>query len=255
MIQRSLCKGLNGGSLRMLTLVHLLLVANLLQVPTEPELSAHWSIHTVLPGDTVGCLAQRYLVTGEELRDWNGPFGDEPEVGRRLKVLSSVPSVERFRLRFKVKQETTWRALADRYQLPPKTLLELNKRKIGGKLPAGKRVTVYVTRDRWNKAWLDGGVQLTERPGLKVKEPKWSWGRPVAVRTIEAVADAIAEEFPGSSMVVGDLSYRRGGVSPPPLLIAVGWMLTSASSSRTNPSPSSSSTRSPATLMPGGPGS
>lgn len=52
---------------------------------------------------------------------------------------------------------------------------------------------------------------MKERPGLKVKEPKWSWGRPVAIRTIEAVADAIHGAFPGSAMVVGDLSFKRGG--------------------------------------------
>lgn len=199
----------------MLTLVHLLLVANLFQVPTEADSTAHWSIHTVLPGDSVERLASRYFVSAEDLRGWNDLTGGELKVGRRLKVLSTVGSVERFRLRFKIKKETTWQALAHRYQLPPRTVLALNKRKSGGKLPAGKRVTVYVTRDRWNRAWLDGGLQLVDRPGLIVKEPKWSWGRPVTVRTLESVADSIAATFPGSSMVVGDLSYERGGRFPP----------------------------------------
>lgn len=199
----------------MLNLVHLLLVANLLHGPADPVPPPRWSIHTVLPGDTVDRLANRYSVSRDQLRSWNELSEGDPDVGRRLRVLSSVRSVERFRLRFKISKETTWRALANRYQIHPRTLLALNGRKSGGKLPVGKRVTVYVTKDRWNRTWLDGGLLLEERPGLKVKEAKWSWGRPVAVRTIEVVADAIADAFPGSAMVVGDLSYQRGGRFPP----------------------------------------
>lgn len=199
----------------MLNLVHILAVAMLLQAPGDQQPAPRWSIHTVLPGDSVSRLAGRYSVPADKLRAWNELSDTEPEVGRRLRVLSSVRSVERFRLRFKVKKETSWRALANRYQIHPRTLLALNKRKKGGKIPVGKRVVVYVTKDRWNRTWLDGGILLEERPGLKVKEAKWSWGRPVTVRTIEHVADAIATAFPGSAMVVGDLSYKRGGAFPP----------------------------------------
>ncbi len=189
----------------------------MLQGPGDPtaESAPRWSIHTVLPGDTVGRLAKRYSVDPAKLRAWNELSSGKLVVGRRLKVFSAVRSVERFRMRFKVKKETTWRSLANRYQMRPKTLLALNKKKSDGKVPVGKRVTVYVTKDRWNRTWLDGGILLEDRPGLMVKEAKWSWGRPVAVRTIEVVADAIADKFPGSAMVVGDLSYQRGGAFPP----------------------------------------
>jgi LysM repeat protein len=198
-------------------LLQMLAVAILLQGPVDPssDSAPRWSIHTVLPGDSIERLAKRYSVDGGKLRAWNDLSGSKLVVGRRLKVLSAVRSVERFRMRYKVRKETTWRALANRYQMRPKTLLALNKRKGGGKVPVGKRVTVYVTKDRWNRTWLDGGILLEERPGLKVKEAKWSWGRPVAVRTIEVVADAISDAFPGSAMVVGDLSYQRGGAFPP----------------------------------------
>jgi hypothetical protein len=180
--------------------------------PAEPD----WSIVTVLPGDSMSTLAGRFMVSVQELAEWNQL--DEavlPKVGQRLRVFSHVPSVERFRLRIKLKEDSTWRQMADRYQLPLATMLALNKRTKSGRIRAGKRITVYVTKDRWNKRWLDGGLQLQSRPGLIVKHLEWSWGRPVTVRTIEAVADLINETFPGSSMVVGDLSLKRGGRFPP----------------------------------------
>jgi LysM repeat protein len=174
-----------------------------------------WSVVTVLPGSTMSTLAERFRVPEESLRAWNELDNGEPEVGRRLRVHSVVREQERFRLRFSVKEETTWRAIADRYELPLRTLLALNKRTRGGTISKGRRVTVYVPRDRWNGQWLDGGLQLEERPGLKVKDPVLAWGRPVVVRTLEDVADRIHERYPGSAVVVGDLSRANGGRLPP----------------------------------------
>jgi LysM repeat protein len=195
----------------MVGLVHVMMVASLLQGPAVTPPDPKWSIVTVLPGDTLPSLATRFGVDPAALAAWNPQAPDPLSVGTRLRVLSTVPSVERFRMRYTLPSPTTWQALANRYKLPLKTLLALNRRSSGGRVKAGTRVTVYVTRDRWNGAWLDGGLQLQERPGLKVKEPRWSFGRPVAIRTLEQVADAIAERYPGSAMVVGDLSLKHGG--------------------------------------------
>lgn len=203
------------SAIRRLAAALLLLVgveAGAAEGPPEPV----WSIHTVLPGDTVESLGTRYAVDGEELAGWNGlAVGAELSVGRRLRVFSTVVGQERFRMRTRIKKETTWGRLADLYSLPKKTLLALNRRKRGHKVKVGLLVTVYVTKDRWNGLWLDGGVQLTNGAGLIVKHPEWAWGRPVTVRTIEGLAAAVDRKYPGSSVVVGDLSKQRGGYLSP----------------------------------------
>jgi hypothetical protein len=182
----------------------------------EAPPAAVWSIHTVLPGDTFVTLGQRFGVAAEELAGWNGLEADvDLRVGRRLRVFSTVLGRERFRMRTRIKKETTWGRLADLYELPKGTLLALNRRRRGHQVRVGLLVTVYVTKDRWNGLWLDGGVQLASGPGLIVKHPEWAWGRPVTVRSLEGVGVAVDGQFPGSSMVVGDLSKKRGGYFPP----------------------------------------
>jgi len=183
--------------------------------PLGAQEVATWSVVTVLPGEGVDVLAERFKVTPEQLCAWNGLGPEEPEVGRRLKVLSVIGEVERFRLRVRVKKDTTWRRLARRYELPLSTLLALNRRKRGGKVSKGRLITTYVKKERWTRLYLDGGISLEARPGLVVKHPEWAWGRPVTVRTIEQVADRVDHRYPGSSMVAGDLSKRRGGRFPP----------------------------------------
>ena len=193
----------------------LLVLAFLADGPAELASPPSWSVVTVLPGDVLADIAQRFAVSAQELREWNSLEHDTLQVGRRLKVYSPVSGEERLRMRFKVKEDTSWRELSRRYGLTVKTLLALNRRKRGGKITQGQRVTVFIPKSRWNKLFLDGGIQLQDGPGLLVKHPEWAWGRPVTVRTIEEVAAGLAGQFNGSKVVVGDLSKKRGGRFPP----------------------------------------
>lgn len=68
----------------MLSLLLLLLAC---QAP-EPEPLRH----TVARGDTLSKIAQRYSVSVDQLREWNGLQGDRIEVGQVILILADAPA-------------------------------------------------------------------------------------------------------------------------------------------------------------------
>jgi len=175
-----------------------------------------WGVVTVLPGEELASIAARFQVAPDTLRDWNPGVVDVPSWGTRLRVLSIHREEERFRMTWRARQRVSVRWVSQHFDLPEHQLRMLNKWRKGKRTVAeGERVRVYVKRSRWPGGYLDGGLQLPDGPGLKVKHPEWAWGRPTAVRTLEALGAALAEAFPGSIMVVGDLSRKGGGAFPP----------------------------------------
>src|SRR5262245_38448216 len=59
---------------------------------------------------------------------------------------------------------------------------------------------------------LEGGIVLAPRRELKLKNPQGArWGLPALVGLLERSAERIAQRFPGSTLVVGDLSRKQGG--------------------------------------------
>lgn len=181
-----------------------------------PLAAPAWSVVTVLPGEEIANIAARFQVPPDALRGWNPTVKDAPSWGTRLRVLSTHREEERFRMNWRARQRVSVRWLSRRFELPEHQLRMLNKWRKGKRnVMEGERVRVYVKRSRWPGGYLDGGVQLADSPGIKVKHPEWAWGRPVAVRTLEALGAALAETFPGSIMVIGDLSKKGGGSFPP----------------------------------------
>jgi len=185
--------------------------------PVEaPPRTPAWSVVTVLPGEELSDIAVRFQVRTDTLRDWNPGVEDAPSWGTRLRVLSVHREEERFRMNWRARTRVSVRWISRHFDLPEHQLRMLNKwRKRKRNVAEGERVRLYVKRSRWPGGYLDGGVQLADGPGVKVKHPEWAWGRPVTVRTLEAVGAALSEAFPGSSMVVGDLSRKGGGAFPP----------------------------------------
>ena len=175
-----------------------------------------WSVITVMPGEDPGVIAARFRVGVDALRSWNPGMDDAPPRGTRLRVLSVRREEERFRMNWRARRRVSVRWVAEHFELPEHQLRMFNgwrgrKRSVA----QGERVRVYVKRSRWPGGYLDGGVQLADGPGIKVKHPEWAWGRPAAVRTLEALGAALAEAFPGSVLVVGDISWEGGGRFPP----------------------------------------
>lgn len=175
-----------------------------------------WSVVTVLPGEDIGDIADRFQVPVDALRGWNQGVDDVPSWGTRLRVLSAHSEEERFRMTWRARKRVSLRWLSQHFDLPEHRLRMLNRWRRGKRhLEEGERARVYVKRSRWPGGYLDGGLQLADGPGVKVKHPEWAWGRPVVVRTLEALGAALVEAWPDSMLVVGDLSKRGGGAFPP----------------------------------------
>jgi hypothetical protein len=196
-----------------------------LDVSSTPEFAAEcssrgpkyrWQVTTVLPLDTWESVAEEHDVDVDELMTWNPQLSDgELSQGVRLRVCSDEPLEERFLARIGVSEDTTWVELAVEYDLPLDALLALNRRRAGGNVAEGAVVYVYVPKTRWTRKTLDGPVQLESGEGIVVKHPQWAWGRPVTVRTLQALGKGFQAAFPGESVIVGDLSKKRGGSFPP----------------------------------------
>ena len=203
-----------------MTLCLLILVSSVIGQALPPSVEAPaspvWSVVTVLPGEDLAALADRFQVRPGALLDWNPGLKETPSWGTRLRVLSVHREEERFRMNWRARQRVSVAWLARRFDLTEPQLRMLNTWRRGKRFVAeGERVRVYVVRSRWPGGYLDGGVQLADGPGVKIKHPEWAWGRPVTVRTLEALGAALAEAFPGSLMVVGDLTKKGGGAFPP----------------------------------------
>lgn len=178
--------------------------------PGEEQEQA-WSIVTVMPGETTSSIASRFHVDAHVLREANPNISSRMTAGDRIRVYSRVKEEERFRLVVKAQPGLRLRDLAARYSIDPDEILALNRWTIPPRFKGGERILLYVPRSLWPGKMLDGGVQLQEGPGLFVKRPNNAWGRPSAVRSLEQVGKLVAMLFPGTRMVIGDLSRQRGG--------------------------------------------
>ena len=175
-----------------------------------------WQVTTVLPLDTWESVAAEHDVDVEDLLAWNPQIpGGELSQGTRLRMCSDELVEERFLARVRIPAETTWAELAREVDLPLDALLAINRRRAGGNVSEGSVVYVYVPKTQWTRRTLDGAVQLETGEGVLVKHPQWAWGRPVTVRTLQALGKAFHAAFPGESVIVGDLSKKRGGSFPP----------------------------------------
>ncbi|MBM4373434.1 MAG: penicillin-insensitive murein endopeptidase [Deltaproteobacteria bacterium] len=177
-----------------------------------PILRPGWSVITVLPGENTPTLASRFGVTPEALAGWNPGLPTAPDWGSRVRVLSLRREEERFRTLWRVQARMSVAGVAATAGLTEEQVRVLNRwgprRRT---IAAGEHVVLYLPRSRWPGGSLDGGVRLGDGPGLRIKDPQASWGRPVTVRTLEALGRELAAAFPGSLLVVGDLSRERGG--------------------------------------------
>lgn len=62
---------------------------------------------------------------------------------------------------------------------------------------------------------LVGGVELRERAELRLRWPDGPrWARPRLVRLLVRAAESVDRRYPGSVLLVGDLSSRAGGAIP-----------------------------------------
>lgn len=77
------------------------------------------------------------------------------------------------------------------------------------------RTEPVIPRGARNAGSLVGGVELRERAELRLRWPDGPrWARPGLVRLLVRAAESVERRYPGSVLLVGDLSSRDGGSLP-----------------------------------------
>lgn len=178
---------------------------------------AYRYVHEVLPGERLRDIAKRYHVTARQISRRNRLKKGHLRAGRKLKIVTSVPSRTRHKVRYTVIRGDSLSKLARRVKMKRWLLRRLNARTLGKRktLRPGQKLWVIVEGPN-----PSGGVaglhQLRRGPGFLVRNPRRSWGTLLTVTRIHDVLGAYARRFRHEPKIkVMDLSKRGGGYFVP----------------------------------------
>ncbi len=181
--------------------------------------------YTVNPGDTLGSIALQFGVDFDDIRSWNDLDGLSVPPGKELIVKSNKKPKHKKRHRLLpvihvIRRGDTFEGIAHEYHVKTKSVRRWNRHLNPRKLQIGQRVRLYIPgRDGKSVSWgeashgrLYNGVALRNSPGLEVRNVARSYATRRTIRLLrDAVADVKARWPDAPALVVGDLSYKRGG--------------------------------------------
>jgi LysM repeat protein len=190
----------------------------------EQATNARIEEYTVAPGDTLGSIALRFNVGVAEVRDWNNLDGIEVRPGDRLVVKSEQKEQKKRREPMPVvhviRRGDTLEDVARKYGVSLKKVLRWNRKLNPRRLQIGQEVRLYIPgRDGRSVSWgsvhrgrLYNGVAMQSGPGVRVRKETRAYGTRRTVQMLEAaMADVAARWQDAPSLVVGDISSKRGG--------------------------------------------
>lgn len=189
----------------------------------EQATNARIEEYTVAPGDTLGSIALRFNVGVADVRDWNNLDGIEIRPGERLVVKSEKKKVRRrepMPVVHVIRRGDTLEDVAHKYGVSLQKVLRWNKKLNPRRLQIGQEVRLYIPgRDGRSVSWgsvhrgrLYNGVAMQTGPGVRVRKEGRAYGTRHTVQMLEAaMADVVARWEDAPSLVVGDISTRRGG--------------------------------------------
>lgn len=180
--------------------------------------------YTVSPGDTLGSIALRHGVDFDDVRQWNELTGLQVTPGQELIVKSDKkPKKKRNKplpVVHVIKRGDTFEGIANKYGVPIKKVKRWNRRLNPRRLQIGQRVRLYIPgRDGKTVSWgranggrLYNGIALEDGPGLQVRSTSRAYGTKRTIQMLRAAAADVKARWPDApKIVVGDLSYKRGG--------------------------------------------
>lgn len=181
--------------------------------------------YTVKAEDTLGSIALQFGVDVDDVQAWNDLKGLDVAPGKEIIVKSDKKPKTKKPSRplpvvHVIRRGDTFEGIAHRYHVKISSVRRWNRRLNPRRLQIGQRVRLYIPgRDGKSVSWgkanrgrLYNGVALQDSPGLKVRTVSHSYGTARTVRLLKAaVADVKARWPDAPALVVGDLSYKRGG--------------------------------------------
>lgn len=178
---------------------------------------AYRYVHEVLPGERLKDIAQRYHVSVQQISRRNRLKKGHLRAGRKLKIVTSVPSRTRHRVRYTVIRGDSLSKLARRMKMKSWLLVRLNQRTLGKRKTLRPGQKLWVIVEGQDPGGGVGGLhQLKPGPGFLVRNPRRSWGTLLTVTRIHDVLGAYARRFRRQPKIkVMDLSKRGGGYFVP----------------------------------------
>ncbi|QDG54425.1 LysM peptidoglycan-binding domain-containing protein [Persicimonas caeni] len=180
--------------------------------------------YTVNPGDTLGSIALQFGVDYDDVRAWNELEGLTVEPGQELIVKSDKkPKKKRSRplpVVHRIRRGDTFEGIAKKYGVSVRKVRRWNRRLNPRRLQIGQRVRLYIPgRDGKSVSWgsanrgrLYNGIALEDSEGLNVRHVSRAYGTKRTIQLLRAAAADVKARWPDApEMVVGDLSYKRGG--------------------------------------------
>lgn len=173
--------------------------------------------------DNVGSIALKFRLDPEELIFWNELDGLIPEVGKPLLLQSDREAPvkrEMLPVTHRIRKGDSFQKVAKRYGVSVKKLRRWNKKVNPRKLRVGRTLTLYVPNKDGvsrsygsaNRGRLHNGVPLETTTGIRVRTVANSYGTERVVRLIKGIAFDVQARWPNApDMVIGDISYHRGG--------------------------------------------
>jgi LysM repeat protein len=183
----------------------------------------HVQWHLILPGETLGSIAELYGVAVSDIRRWNKLDKDLIRAGRKLKVLPRFPVRARRRINYVVRRGDSIGKLAKRFDLSIKQIKRLNGLK-SNMIIAGQELTIYAAKGSavalpvgaHNAGKLVNGERMPPGPGYVVRNPRESYGTSSTIdHLLRCFAKLRKRDRGNPPFVVGDLSRKRGGKFPP----------------------------------------
>lgn len=181
------------------------------------------AVYFVGDDENIGSIALKFRLDPEDLLYWNDldriklhpeevlvfKFDAKPRVPKK-----PLPTVHR------VKRGDTYERIAKKYGVSVKQLKRWNPRVNPRRLQIGQTIRMYIPgRDgrsvsygTANRGKLYNGVALETTEGLKVRTVSNAYGTERVIRLLKGAAFDLQARWPDApNMVVGDISYRRGG--------------------------------------------
>lgn len=180
--------------------------------------------YTVNAGDTLGSIALRFNVGITDVKEWNELENIHVEPGKELIVQTEQEKKKKKREPLPVvhviRRGDTFEGIAKKYRVSIKQVRRWNRRLNPRRLQLGQRVRLYipgregesVSYGSANRGRLYNGVALETSDVIRVRHVSRAYGTERTIKMLEAgVADVQARWPDSPTLVVGDISYKRGG--------------------------------------------
>jgi LysM repeat protein len=173
--------------------------------------SAYRYQHEVLPGETLVEISKRYRIPVAKLKRLNRLRSHQLRMGRKLKVVTSVPVRQRRRVAYHVRKRDSIGKIAKKYKMKLSLLRRLNRNLSSRSLRVGRKLWV-VEEGPMPSGVARGMHELKDGPGYNVRWGHRSWGTTVALTTIQDIFAGYKRRFPEAKDVkIWDLSIKGGG--------------------------------------------